>query len=889
MKNIYRSALALLSIGLGVQVMAQNGGETCATATVISSIPYSANGFTTGMTNDYSTVCPGASNNGNSRDVVYKYTTGTSTEYITISLCLGTTNYDAQVYVYQSTCTGTPVGCSEDQCSNVPTYNDPFLPTITNLTLNSSTDYFIVVDGYSVSQSGNFTINITAGTPPAGGAIQFTDMTSLLPTTSFHSGNAVGVADMNGDGLDDIIRAQNNATMYIDYQTAGGGNFTEQSYANNIGDPWGMCVGDVNNDGMNDVLWGDNGSAYMLVRNGSTYTGTNISTTTGAGYLFTQGANMFDIDNDGNLDAFVCHDVGMAHVYQNDGVGGWTFNQGLIPLATVPSSDNSGNYASLWTDINNDNKMDLYITHCRQAVSNSADARRINQIFLNNGDNTFTQDVTNFTNLRIGAQSWSSDFGDMDNDGDMDVFVLNYDVESQFLENNGSGVFTNVISGSGISGTNTYFGMNVVFEDFNNDTYLDILITGDDAHKLYINDGDMTFTLDANDFIYNNYNIQAQGTGDLNHDGHIDIYASYCDLYNNPSTRNDKLWMNDGVDGNNFITFQCEGTVSNINGVGAILKIYGPWGVQVREVRSGEGYGIMNSFDCHFGLGQATSVDSLEVYWPSGTEDVFYNLNANQFVPVLEGSSANTASVTAVSSDPDKSICEGESVTFTATPVNGGTSPSYQWQVNSGNVGTNSNTYTTTTLADGDIVTCIMTSNLPGVQNNPATTSGITMNVFPIPATPTISQVGSVLSSSSATGNQWYLDGNLLSGETNQDITVTVNGVYTVVVTENGCSSASSAGTTTTIGINEEENPYSLVIFPNPNDGNFNVSFLADKSDSYTLELVNAIGQVVISQKVTNLGGTYQMPVHLDKMASGMYTIVLTNGKKDVYKKVIVY
>jgi hypothetical protein len=182
-----------------------------------------------------------------------------------------------------------------------------------------------------------------------------------------------------------------------------------------------------------------------------------------------------------------------------------------------------------------------------------------------------------------------------------------------------------------------------------------------------------------------------------------------------------------------------------------------------------------------------------------------------------------------------------------------------------------------------------MTSNLPGVLNNPATTSGITMTVFPIPATPTISQVGPVLSSSSATGNQWYLDGNLLSGETNQDITITVNGVYTVVVTENGCASASSAGTTTTVGINEDQNPYSLVIFPNPNDGNFNVSFLADKSDNYTLELMDAIGQIVISQKVTNLGGTYQMPVHLDKMASGMYTIVLTNGKKEVYKKVIVY
>lgn len=643
MKKLYYSAVVILLAGLGLinEANAQNGGETCATATVISSIPYTANGMTTGMTDDYNEVCPSTSNSGGARDVVYQYTTGGSTEYINITLCTGTTNYDAQVYVYMSSCTGTPVGCSEDVCNNAPTYNNNYIPSITNLGLSASTTYYIVVDGYDAAAQGNFTIDITAGTPPATAQILFTDMTStLLPTATFHSGNAVGVVDMNGDGLDDIVRAANNSTMYIDYQTAGGGIFTEASFANNIGDPWGMCVGDVNNDGMNDVLWGDNGAARMLVWNGTDFTGTNISSATGAGYLFTQGANMFDIDNDGFLDAFVCHDVGMSHIYQNDGSGGWTFNQSLMPLATNPTSDNSGNYASIWTDANNDNKVDLYITHCRQAVSNSSDPRRINQLFLNDGNYNFVQDVTNASNLRIGAQSWSTDFGDLDNDGDMDAFVLNYDVESQLLTNDGSGVFTDIISGSGVSGTNTFFGMNVVFEDFNNDTYLDILITGDNEHRLYINNGDLTFTLDQNDFIYNGYVILSQGTGDLNHDGHIDIYASYAGVYNNPSsTRSDKLWMNDGVDGNKFITFQCTGTTSNINGVGAIIKIYGDWGVQVREVRSGEAYGIQNSFDAHFGLGQNTNVDSAYIYWPSGNVDVYYDLTPDQFVDVIEGGS----------------------------------------------------------------------------------------------------------------------------------------------------------------------------------------------------------------------------------------------------------
>ncbi len=646
MKKLYYAASTLLiaGFGLSLDVNAQNGGEICTSATIIPSIPYSANGMTTGMTDDYNTVCPAASNGGGGKDVVYEYTTGGLTEYININLCTGTTNFDAQVYVYMSSCTGTPIGCSEDACNNSPVYNQNYIPKIDNLALSASTTYYIVVDGYNTGASGDFTISITAGSAPVGAQIQFTDMTSLLPTSTFHSGNAVGVADMNGDGLDDIIRASDNSVMYIDYQTAGGGNFTEASFANNIGDPWGMCVGDVNNDGMNDVLWGDNGAARMLVWNGTDYTGTNISAATGAGYLFTQGANMFDINNDGFLDAFVCHDIGMSHVYMNNTSGGWTYDmiqtQLTLPLATSPSSDNSGNYASIWTDANNDNKVDLYITHCRQAVSNSTDPRRINQLFLNDGSNNFVQDVTDASNLRIGAQSWSTDFGDLDNDGDMDAFVLNYDVESQLLTNDGSGVFTDIIATSGISGTNTFFGMNVVFEDFDNDTYLDILITGDDEHRLYINNGDLTFTLDGNDFIYNNYIILSQGTGDLNHDGHIDIYASYAGVYNNASsTRSDKVWMNDGVDGNKFITFQCTGTTSNINGVGAIIKIYGPWGVQIREVRSGEAYGIQNTFDAHFGLGQNTSVDSTYIYWPSGNVDVYYDLTPDQFIPVTEGGS----------------------------------------------------------------------------------------------------------------------------------------------------------------------------------------------------------------------------------------------------------
>ncbi|HET6992434.1 MAG TPA: CRTAC1 family protein, partial [Bacteroidia bacterium] len=358
-------------------------------------------------------------------------------------------------------------------------------------------------------------------------------------------------------------------------------------------------------------------------------------------YIFVQGSNFADINNDGKLDVFACNDDFSPHIYSGDGTGSWTYTPSIMPLATVPASDNSGNYASIWTDINCDGLIDLMITHCRQGVSSSSDPRRIDQVFINNGNGTYTQDVTNWTGLRDGAQGWSTAWGDINNDGKMDAFVLNYDVNSKLMINNGSGVFTNTMSSSGINNTTTIFGENATFQDFNNDGFVDLFISGSN-HLLYINNGNGTFTQDVNAFVYSGFQITAHAVGDLNDDGFLDLYSSYCDIYQSPSSRTDHLWMNNSIaagNTNHWIKFRLQGVQSNRNGIGAIVKIYGPWGVQVREVRSGEGYGIQNSFTVHFGLGTATSVDSVKVQWPSGTVDQTLNLNADQTVSIVEGSS----------------------------------------------------------------------------------------------------------------------------------------------------------------------------------------------------------------------------------------------------------
>lgn len=478
----------------------------------------------------------------------------------------------------------------------------------------------------------------------------FSNQSTLLPYQC-HSGNAVGVCDMNGDFKDDIIRDSSNKKMFISYQALPNATFPETRYTGTFGSPWGLCVGDYNNDGYNDVFQGSSSNGYLLTSSASTtFSYQNLTTTYGGGSVFTQGCNFADINNDGNLDLFICHDTGKPKVYMGDGTStGWVFNNQVMPLSQYPilmdPDSNSGNYASIWTDINNDGYIDMMITHCRQGITNPSDPRRIDQIFINNGNWTYTQDTSNWTGLRDGGQGWSTAWGDCDNDGDMDAFVLNYNgEESTLMINNGAGVFTDNFTGSGIGSTIPYFGENATWHDFDNDGFLDLLITGGETH-LYRNNGNTTFTEISSPFPYSSNTIRGQGVGDLNEDGFLDVYASYASLYNSPSsTRYDHLWMNTCVgNGNHYVKFNMVGGatsgMSNKNGIGSIVKIYGAWGVQVREVRSGEAYGIQNSLSVYFGLGTSTSIDSMVVIWPSGVVDHLVQLGADQAYTVYEGSS----------------------------------------------------------------------------------------------------------------------------------------------------------------------------------------------------------------------------------------------------------
>ena len=590
------------------------------------------------------------------------------------------------------------------------------------------------------------------------GQISFTDQTSLLQNSAnFNSGIAVGISDMNGDGLDDVVRLDKGNMLSIEYQMPNGQPFENYTHGNVSGEAWAMVVGDVNNDGFCDIMAGgfyDQVKVLTAMNSGTSYQSTNLPGAT----IFVQGSNFADINNDGFLDVFSCHDDGESRIWGNDGTGSFFEADNWIDMATVPASDNSGNYGSTWTDFDNDGDTDLHIAKCRQGVSNPNDPRRINALFVNDGSSNYSEQAAKH-GLVVYHQSWTADFQDIDNDGDFDCLLTNHDYSLQLLENDGAGYFTDISEAAGIDGYNADF-LQGLMVDFDNDGWVDI-ITAEPTFLLH-NNGNNTFTELNNPL---NGNLGTLAVGDLNHDGFVDIYAAYPNGINNPSNIADRMFINDGND-NHFLTVGLRGTQSNTMGVGARIEIHGSWGVQIREVRAGESYGIMNSLSKSFGLGEEDMIEYVVVRWPSGQVDVLSDVMADQFITVVEGSSCALPDFE-LELDGLNILCPGESATLTAPD-----GYTYLW-------------------VDGSVSQSI-TTDTPGnfsvviVDDNGCAAVSNVVNIIAAPdETPSIEIVGDTefceggsveLASSPANGYTWT------NGETSESIVVTETGDFAVTI-----------------------------------------------------------------------------------------------------------
>ncbi len=413
--------------------------------------------------------------------------------------------------------------------------------------------------------------------------------------------------DMNGDYLDDYVRVSANG-VGIDYQLTDG-TFNSVFYNMTIANvpDWSVAAGDLNGNGYNDLLLGNGQRVeFLFAKNdGNGFTIDNSHNE----YIFCQRSTMADIDNDGDLDAFVCHDVDQSHPYRNNGAGLMTLDQTLITTLDRP-----GNYAAIWVDYDNDGDQDMYLTKCRGGAS-PGDPNRDNAMYTNMGDGSFIENAQ-LLGMRDNAQSWSTVFEDFDNDGDFDAFIVNHDFQNRLMVNDGLGYFEDHIASSGINPTDLGAWENQA-ADFNNDGFVDIF--SEMSRELYINNGNMTFTgIDLS--------FDEGGIGDFNNDGFLDV------------VNDGVIYYNDGNQ-NNWIKIGLKGVQSNNNGIGARVQIYGDWGMQSREIRSGQGFSHMSTLNAHFGIGSSTTVDKIEIHWPSGIVDQILNPDINAMTMVIEGNS----------------------------------------------------------------------------------------------------------------------------------------------------------------------------------------------------------------------------------------------------------
>lgn len=636
--------------------------------------------------------------------------------------------------------------------------------------------------------------------------------------TSYNVGNVSGsnvwgmaVADFDHNGWKDVVTGP-NGSVYLAKLSWNGSTIikTQSTLANSNFFTQNITCGDFNNDGWDDVyVCDDNAYAKVYMNDGAgnlqflAHSTTSMTIGTGSksftvqtGLNFTVGQTV-KVGYDGTK-----YMTGTVTSY-NSGTGAMVVNvtsvvgSGTHPTwsvhpnivfnhqisTTTYGSDpaDSGNYGSAWLDFDNDGDLDFYVAHCRQASSSVTDLRRKDRLFVNDGNGNFT-DMASAHGIEAGDynQTWTGSFGDIDNDGDFDLMVTNHDIVSQIFENDGTGNYTDITSTTGFSTTGA--GTQPIesfFEDFDNDGFVDIFVTGSNF-VLYKNNGNKTFTLVGNAGMSQTGGMVSFAVGDLNHDGFSDIFASYGDIYNSPGSTNDVLYLNN-KNANHFITFALTGTVSNHDAIGARVTIFGAFGKQIREVRAGESYGTVNSFNLHFGLGANTTIDSARVDWPSGNTTNFGSLNADQFVSVVEG----TCSITNNTIPGPYNLCTGQSLTLTA---NNGFS-SYSW-----NTGATTQSVTTSTTGNFNVMVtngaCSNLSPSVAVQLNPD-------------ETPSVSQSGAnscqgtlTLSSSPAASYAWTGPNGFTAST--QSITPPTSGTYNLTI-QGTCAAFNAAPTNVSV------------------------------------------------------------------------------------------
>ncbi|MCD6167221.1 VCBS repeat-containing protein, partial [bacterium] len=449
--------------------------------------------------------------------------------------------------------------------------------------------------------------------------VTFTDVTEISGVGSRGNNHGIAFGDYDNDGDLDIYVTKGNYESNILYQNNGDGTFTDVTYIAGVGDfgyGYHSVFGDYDNDGDLDLYIANANMPNVLYQNNGDGTFTDVTTFAGVGDAgYSRSVVFADLNNDGYLDIYVAKAANQANIlYRNNRDG--TFSD-VSNVAGV--ADQSYSASVVCGDYNNDGFLDIYIANFRGEA---------NVLYRNNGDGTFTN-VTKIAGVGDSGWGHSAAFGDYDNDGFLDIYVVNCKEHPNVLyHNNGDGTFTDVTEAAGVG--NIQYGRGVTFADFNNDGNLDIYVSNSGRNVFYSNNGDGTFSDLSSESGLDNWGEGVSvSTGDYNNDGWLDIYLG------NWKDKPNILFQNNG-NSNNWIVVKTIGTVSNRDGIGARVKVVTSESSQYREVSGGSGYCTQNSLPVEFGLGKSTLVDSIIIRWPSGIIQDTTNIAANQIITFVE-------------------------------------------------------------------------------------------------------------------------------------------------------------------------------------------------------------------------------------------------------------
>ncbi len=237
-----------------------------------------------------------------------------------------------------------------------------------------------------------------------------------------------------------------------------------------------------------------------------------------------------------------------------------------------------------------------------------------------------------------------------------------------------------------------------------------------------------------------------------------------------------------------------------------------------------------------------------------------------------------------ISAIPGETVCQGDQVTFSATITHGGSAPVYQWKQNGSNVGTGLATYSPLTVANGDVITCELTSSETCVTTSTATSNIINMVVHPLPAVNIVVNSGALQATSGYVSYQWSLGGVPIGGATSDTYTPSSNGLYTVdVVDINGCENSATYDYTN-IGIEDHDMSSNILLYPNPVAGD--QVFIEGEVENASIQIYDVGGKKVIAKIDSYSKGK---TLNVSNLLEGFYLIKITLNDWVVVKEMIVH